>query len=180
MRINAVLTTIPVALAILFAGCGGSEPAVNNSKPNANSAVNKPSDSNSNLTTVAKTPEPATNEAPTLGPVLKSFCDAIARKDDAAVRKFYSAAALKGLETDLKEEKLTSLVAYLETDQIADCQISNEKIEGDSATALVKTKGAPNGARWKFVKEGADWKLTGETVDVQAVKQSVSNSKESK
>ena len=175
MRIKAVSSLIFLSAAFIFAGCGGGEQPANNTKPNANTPANRPANTESNLTTVAKTPEPATNEAATLGPLMKSFCEAIAKKDDATVRKFYSAAALKGLEADMKEEKLTSLVKYLETDQISDCQVSNEKIEGETASALVKTKGAPNGARWKFVKEGAEWKLTGETVDVQAVKQSATN-----
>ncbi len=173
---NRLISTIMISVfAVAFAACGGSEEQPKNTaKPNANMPANKTANE-SNLTTVPKTPEPATNDAPTLGPVFKGLCAAIAKKDDAAVRKFYSAAALKGFEADMKEEKTTSLVAFLETDQIADCQVSNEKIEGDNASALVKTTGAPNGARMKFVKEGGEWKLTGETVDVQSIKPGTGN-----
>lgn len=174
MRQKLISAAILVSAASFFTACGGGEQPTTNKPANANAPANK-SNSQSNLTTVAKTPESATNDAPTLGPVFKGLCDAIAKKDDAAVRKFYSAAALKELDSDMKEEGTKSIVAYLETDQISECQISNEKIEGDNASALVKTKGAPNGARMKFVKENGEWKLTGETVDVQAVRQAAGN-----
>lgn len=172
---NLVICAVFAAVAsIVLTACGGGEQPSANKSPNANAPANK-ANSQSNLTTVAKTPEAAANDAPTLGPVYKGLCDAIAKKDDAGARKVYSSAALKQLEADMKAENEKSIVAYLETDQITDCQVSNEKIEGDSGSLLVKTKGAPNGVRLKFVKENGEWKFTGESADVQSVRQSAGN-----
>ncbi len=170
---SAIISIAILAAGLGLAACGGGTetPNTNATKPNANAAVNKPAE-NGNLGVVAKTPEQVANAAATLAPVFKSLCDAMAKKDEAAVRKAYSAAALKDFEADMKEEGEKSLVAYLETEQLSDCQISGEKIEGDRGSALIKTKGAPNGTRMKFVKENGEWKLTGETEDFDAVKKS--------
>ncbi|HNU07296.1 MAG TPA: hypothetical protein PKO33_05970 [Pyrinomonadaceae bacterium] len=170
---SAIISTIVflTATGLLACGGGGETPNANTTKPNANAPVNKLAE-NSNLAVVTKTPEPIANEAATLAPVFKSLCEAMAKKDEAAVRKAYSAAALKDFEADMKEEGEKSLVAYLETEQLSDCQIGGEKIEGDRGSALIKTKGAPNGTRMKFVKENGEWKLTGETEDFDAVKKS--------
>ncbi len=175
---SVIILAIVFVTAIGLAACGGGSetPNANTTKPNTNAPVNKPAE-NSNLAVVTKTPEQVANEAATLAPVFKALCDAMAKKDEAAVRKAYSAAALKNFEADMKDEGETSLVKYLETEQLSDCQIGGEKIEGDRGSALIKTKGAPNGTRMKFVKENGEWKLTGETEDFDAVKKSATESK---
>lgn len=169
MRIGIFLLSTITLTALFGTACSGDTTTNRNSPASPPTNASKPP--SNELATTAKTPEPTTNAAPTLGPVFKAYCEAIARNDEAAVRKAYTAAAVKSLETEMKAEKETSLVRYLETEQISQCEVRNEKIEGDAGIAEIKTKGAPNGARIKFAKENGEWKLTGESVDFQSVKQ---------
>lgn len=174
MRNKIIIISI-FALTALLAGCPSNEPPKNgNATPAANNNSAPSPNSNSSITTVPKTPEPKTNDAPTLAPVFKAYCDALTRKDDAAVRKLYAAATLKSLEADMKEEKETSLVKYLETDRVSNklCEVTNEKISGDVGVAIVRTEGAPNGFAIKFVKEGGEWKLTTDSPDLEGMKKS--------
>lgn len=169
MRFQFFIIGILLTLSIALAGCSGNQPAANANSPaanapQANGSTNSPA--NSGLETIKKTPEPTSNEAPTLGPVFKAYCDAIAKKDEAAVRKAYSQATLKTLEADMKEEGQKSLIKYLETDQTSECSVRNEKIEGDRGIAEVKTKGAPNGFKIVFIKENGEWKLTNEIPEI--------------
>jgi hypothetical protein len=58
------------------------------------------------------------------------------RKDDAALRKIYSQATLKSLEADMKDEKKTSLAAFItELEPVPDTPftVRNEQIQGDEA-----------------------------------------------
>ena len=60
-------------------------------------------------------PEATTNNAPTLTPVFKAYCDAWVKNDEAALRKVYSSDTLKGFEAEMKEDKAKSLIKFLET-----------------------------------------------------------------
>jgi hypothetical protein len=60
------------------------------------------------------------------------------------------------------------------------CEIRNEKIEGDTAVAEIKTEGMPNGIKVKFVKENGKWKLTTEIPDFENMKKSAANSNTAK
>jgi hypothetical protein len=42
--------------------------------------------------------------------------------------------------------------------------------------AEVKTEGMPNGAKVVFVKEGTEWKITNKSPELDAVKQTATNS----
>lgn len=163
-----VFSTLLVSIAML-AGCGGGEQP----KTNANQNVNaQKTNQNSALTTV-KTPVPATtNDAPTLTPVFKAYCDAMTKKNEAALRKIYSAETLKIFEADMKEEGSKNLIEYLSAEQVSNdlCEVRNEKIDGDVGVAEVKTKGMPNGITIKFVKENGEWKITNVVPDFEAVK----------
>jgi len=156
-----------------------SSPTPNNSAANANQTiVVDPNKTNSNLETTKTPTEATTNEAPTLKPVFTAYCDAMTKKDEAAIKKLYAAGTLKSLEADMKAENEKSLVKYLEADRVSNklCEIRNEKIEGEIGVAEVKTEGAPNGFKIKFVKEGGEWKLTNEFPDFKDVKKSAESS----
>jgi len=181
MRFQILFFTAILALTIVLAGCS-TAPTVNNTtniKTNmANSNVSTTNSTNP-LETTKKTETAASNNAPTIAPVVQNYYDALKKKDDGALRKIYSQAALKSLEADMKEEKKTSLVAFItELEPAPDkpFEIRNEKIEGD--TAIAEIKGGSYGV-WtpiKFVKENGEWKMTNESPDFESVKQSASNS----
>jgi hypothetical protein len=159
MKIYLGLFVFIVALS----GCGGAANVASN-------ATNGITGGNSNsgtdpLATKTVAPEQASNNAPTLTPVVKAFCSAWVKNDEAALRKVYSAATLKQFESEMKEEKAPTLIKLLEsTDSVKaePCEASNEKIEGDRATARIKTTRYPNSVEVVFVKEGGEWKMTNE------------------
>lgn len=147
---------------MLLAGCGGTEPAANNANGGGNTS-NKPNTNvNNPLGVTTPTPAATTNAAPTLSPVFKAYCTAMEKKDEAAIRKLYSAETLRDFEKVMKEDGLKSLNELLSTDNVTSalCEIRNEEVNGDTAVAEVKTAGMPNGGKIVFVKEGGEWKLT--------------------
>jgi hypothetical protein len=153
--------------SILLTGCpSGEQPKTNANQP-ANTGATKPTNSGSNLTPTTPTPESTTNDAPTVKPVVTAYCDAWTKKDEAALRKVYSQGTLKSFEADMKADNEKSLIKHLDADVVSNklCEVRNEKIEGDVAIAELKTEGAPNGFKVKFVKENGEWKLTNEFPD---------------
>ena len=163
---------------ILISGCGDAGTNTNA----ANAANNAPSNSNNPIAATTPTPEQTANNAPTLTPVFKAYCLAMEKKDEAGIRKVYSKDTIAHFEKEMKAEGSQTLAQYLSVDQVttALCDIRNEVITGDRAVAEVKTAGMPNGAKVVFVKEGNDWKITNESPDLDAVKQTVSNSNSAK
>ncbi len=183
MRSQILIFSTILIFTIILTGCPTAPPTTNGNSNNApTNAANNSGNTNSPLATTTKTPEPTTNEAPTVKLVFKAYCDALTKKDEAALRKVYSQATLKSLEADMKSENEKSLVKYLEADQVSNklCEVRNEKVEGDTAIAEVKTEGAPNGFKVKFVKENGEWKLTTESPTLDSVKKSASNSNTAK
>ncbi len=156
-----VIGLIPLGLL----GCGGTT-------PNTNAPNTAASNANNPLETTKKQPEETKNNAPTMTPVIKAYCDAWAKSDDAALRKVYSAASLKEFEADMKAEKAKSLVDFLKSDKITGkmCDASNEQITGDRAVVTFKADKYPTGIKLVFVKENGEWKLTNEMPDFDAVK----------
>lgn len=153
-----------ITLSILFAACGSPETPANNSnaaKPaNANTTV---SNAGANAVAVTTpTPDQVTNNAPTLTPVYKAYCAAVVKKDEAAIRKFYTADTLKNFEDDMKAEGIKTLSEYLKDDKISNevCEVSNERIKSDKAVGRVKTPAYPNGYEILFIKEGGEWKMS--------------------
>jgi hypothetical protein len=184
MRFQILIFFTVLIFSAFLTGCtSGDAPKTNTSATNTTANVADANKSSNSTLNTTKTPIEATvNDAPTVGPVFKSFCDAVTKKDEAALRKVYSAATLKSLEADMKAENEKSLVKYLEADRVSNkvCEVRNERVEGDVAIAEVKTEGAPNGFKVKFVKEGGAWKLTNEFPDFKAVKDSTGNSNTAK
>ena len=168
------MTSRPIALisalsaATFLSACGGAAPT-------PNTAANGTTNSNNAGETTKKAPEATTNNAPTLAPVLKAYCDAWVKNDEAALRKVYSAEVVKEFEAEMKEEKAKSLIKFLEsTDKVSGepCELTNETITGDKAVARMKTNKAPNGMSIEFVKEGGEWKMTNRSPEVTGVKPS--------
>lgn len=163
--------------AILITGCTAPEKPANVAGANqANTTVAN----QSNPLNTTRTPEAATtNNAPTLAPVVQNYYEALKRKDDAALKKLYSAETLKTLEADMREEGKKSLVEFItELEPVPDqpFTVRNEQIKGDKATAEIRGGNYPNGIEIVFVKENGEWKLTNESSDVSNVKQSAANS----
>ena len=156
------------AISLAMLGCGGTATnTTTNTAANANTA-----NSNNPLETTKKPVEEAKNNAPTMTPVIKAYCDAWAKNDEAALRKVYSAASLKEFEADMKAEKMRSLTDFLKADKIAGktCEASNETITGDRAVVTFKADKYPTGIKLVFLKENGEWKLTNEMPDFDAVK----------
>lgn len=166
MRMKTLFTGILLLSVLALTNCGGG-------KTDSNAVTTGNTASNDALSSVpASNKETTTNQAETVAPVLKAFCDAITKKDDAALRAVYSAASVKSLEARMKSEKYKTMVEMFEMDQISNklCEVRNEKITGDVAIAELKTEGAPNGIKVKLVKEGGAWKLTNESPELDEVK----------
>jgi len=182
MRFQILIFCTVLIVTCFLTGCPSNEPTTNTNLTNGQTNTATAPKTNSAMETTKATPEAVTNEAPTLKPVFKAYCDAMTKKDEAALRKVYSQATLKSLEADMKAENQKSLMKFLETEQVSNelCEVRNEKIEGDVGSAQVMTKGMPNGARLKFVKENGEWKLTTEIPDFEAVKKAAENSNTAK
>lgn len=162
---------------LLAAACGGGG---SNSVSNSGNSANT-SEAN---TLAVKTPTPVavTNNAPTLTPVIKAYCEAMNKGDEAALRKIYSVDTLKNFEEQMKSQKITSLMKFLEDDKVgATCELTNEQINGDTATAVFKTDTYKTGLPVVFVKEGGEWKLTNKSPAIDSMKKSnASNSNAAK
>lgn len=170
----SILTVVLVSLTLF--GCGGTAPNTNTAV-NTNTSANN---ANNPLTTTKKTPEPTTNDAPTLTPVYKAYCTALEKGDEAGLRKVYSADTLKSLEADMKRDNIKSLLKLLEDEKTtaAQCSARNEVITGDTAVAEIKAPNYPNGFKIVFVKEGGAWKMTTRSPEIDSVtKAAPSNSK---
>lgn len=161
--------------AILFVGCGNSPNTATN-----NNAVNT-GNTNNPLETKTPTPEQTVNDAPTLSPMFKAYCAAMDKKDEAAIKKFYSADTLKNFEEQMNDEGVKGLVKFLENDKMgAKCEIRNEEIKGDSAVAEIRGDSYPNGIKAVFVKENDEWKLTNKSPALDNMKPSAANSNTAK
>jgi PBP1b-binding outer membrane lipoprotein LpoB len=152
-----------LCLALFLAACGSGTPNTNNTVNNVNT---RPPSGNKDNPLAVTTPTPATttNNAPTLTPVYQAYCDAMVKKDEAALRRIFSSDTVRAIDSTIKQDaiKPPTLVKYFEDEQVTNdlCEVRNEQISGNEAVAEVRTKGTPNGILLIFVKEGAEWKLT--------------------
>ena len=160
-------TLLLVTVAIAAIGCGGNDTTTNtNSNVNANSASNSTATGNTNALDTVKAPEAATaNDAPTLGPVINAYYDALRKKDAAGVRKVMERKFLSTIEEDMKAEGKTDIVAFLtETDKLPSGKMEarNEKITGNKGIAEVKGGSYVTWTPTTFVKEDGVWKVSNE------------------
>lgn len=165
MRTNIILVLALVSLAIGLSACGGS------STPNSNAGNAAKTNSTDPLATNTAAPEQVTNNAPTLSPVYKAYCEAWVKNDEAALKKIYSADTLKQFEEEMKEEKSKSLLKLLSSDKVSGnpCEARNEKITGETATATIISNKYPNGIQVVFVRENGEWKMTNKSPALDAV-----------
>ena len=178
MRLNFFTFFSIISVSILGFACSGSPVADTNSKkeiptntsPQTNQhATNVDTNTNKTVIKTESTPEIATtNEAPTLTPVYKAFCEAMNKKDEAALRKLLTKDTQAYWEKEMQsEEKKVPLVEYIsETEPIKDpskCGVRNEKISGNTALAEIRNENVPNGFVIKFVKENGEWKITNQS-----------------
>lgn len=177
MRFQKYTILLTIFILLTFSGCTSSETPTNRAaNTNANAAGNTVTN---NPLATEKTPEVQTiNKAETIAPVVQAYCDAIRKKDNAALRNVYTQQALKSLEADAKADNASTLIEYLSSEPVGDkCEVRNEKIEGDKAVAEVRTETYPNGIRMYFAKENGVWKMTGESPEIQSVKEKSNTSK---
>ena len=158
---NLYLTTA-LAAAFMVSSCGGTTetPNVNATTSNGNRAAN--TNRVDPLAARTATPEATANNAPTLGPIYKAYCAAWEKKDEKALRSIYSSDTIRDFERKMKEDNIRFLAEYLADDNASTslCEVRNERITGDTATAEVRTRGYPNGITVVFARENGEWKLT--------------------
>lgn len=171
MPTKVIFIAVIAVTSLISFGCGG---AANTSNTNTNKAA---SNANSPVETTKPKVEEPTNNAPTLTPVYKAYCDAWAKNDEAALRKVYSSDTLKDFEEQMKEAKEKSLIKFLQDDKISGtpCEAANEEIKGDTATVRIISNLYPRGIKVVFVKENGEWKLTNKIPDIDSVSKSASN-----
>lgn len=152
-----------LVLSLVITACSGGDNSANLNTPNKNATNNANAGNTDNpLAITTPTPKPTTNNAPTLTPVYKAYCEASDKKDEAGIRRLYSADTLKEFAVKMKRDGIKTLVEFLSDDQasMALCEVRNEQINGDTAIAEVRTKAYPNWPEVIFVKENGEWKIT--------------------
>jgi len=168
---NKLDKLFPIILlsSLLITGCGTSD----------NRSATEPATGGAQQDeTVASVPtgksEETANQADTVAPTIKAYCDAMTRKSDAALRAVYSSASLKELDGKIRAGGYKGLADYFEAEQVSNrlCEVRNEVITGDIAIAELKTEGAPNGFKVKLVREAGAWKLTTESPELDTVTKS--------
>ena len=174
MRFQIIFFTTILIFTIFLTACPGPTP------PNANSVLNTPGNTNppnngtnNGVAVPTRTPDaPAENNAPTITPVVKAYYDALKKKDDAALKKVLTADFIKSVEADMKEEKKTSIAAYMAEYEVLDkpVEVRNEKIDGDKASAELKGGTYVNWTKFNFVKENGEWKFTNQFEDNDKMK----------
>lgn len=170
---KAIYFSSLLAIAAIAAACGG--PTVNTNSGGATNSNTGPANQG-NLAVSTPTPAALTNNAPTLAPLIKSYCEAMNKGDEAALRKIYSADTIKSFETQMKQQNVKTLMKFLEDDKVgATCELTNEQINGETATAIFKTDTYKTGLAVMFVKEGGDWKLTNKSPEIDKMKPSTSS-----
>lgn len=165
MKAKSLIISALFLVSLISLGCGG---ASNSPAPNGNA---------NNTETKAPAADPNANAAPTLTPVFKAYCDAWVKKDEAALRKVYSADTIKYFEAEMKAEKVKTLIKFLEDDAVTGkiCEVRNEVITGDKAIAEIRADAYPNGIKIEFVKEDGEWKMTNKSPVLDAVKPNAAN-----
>ncbi|MEO6051798.1 MAG: nuclear transport factor 2 family protein [Pyrinomonadaceae bacterium] len=178
MRSQVIILFAVTIFCVALSGCGGTAPANSTTKiaNTANTNANNP------LQTTTPVTDQTTNNAPTLTPVYKAYCDAWVKKDEAALRKVYSQDTIKYFESQMKADGVKSLMKFLEDDNVSGklCEVRNEQITGDKAIAEIRSDSYPNGIKIEFLKENGEWKMTNKSPALDAVKPSAANSNTAK
>ena len=165
MSLRTSLFILFSAVSFILSGCGGTEGPANSNAANIANAITANSaraNSSNAVAVTTPTPDQVTNNAPTLTPVYKAYCAAVVKKDEAAIRRFYTADTLKSFEETMKEDGVKTMSEFLKDDKISNemCEVANERIKGDKAVAKVRTPAYPNGYEVLFIKENGEWKMS--------------------
>lgn len=176
-------TVILIFISFLF-GCPNPETPNANAPDKANANAPAAASNNNPFNTTKKEEAAATNNAPTLSPVAQNFYDALRKRDEAGVKKYLSASALKYYETEAKTENKTWLAYLLEFEEPLSekREVRNEKITGDAAIAELKGGSLGNWTPIKFVKENGEWKFASpkETISLQDIPRDAANANATK
>jgi hypothetical protein len=168
------LSAFFASLIFIMASCGGPSPA--NNAGNANNA-------NGNLANTGPSNNqqdaPTLNNAPTLGPVVQQYYQALEKKDDAAVRETLTKEFVARLEEDMKADKEKNLAAFMAKDEYRPGQsleVRNEKIDGDKGQAEIRGGAYKNWTAFSFAKENGKWRFTGGSPVIDNMPKSNTNS----
>lgn len=178
MRFQNLLFIFIFTLSIFLLGCPGEEPKTpsgneNVSNSNTPAVQNDNANTNNPLKTESQAPRTEEKIAETLKPVVDSYCAALNKGDDTALKNIYSQASWNALSADARSEGKTVSKYLGESEPIGDqCKVVNERISGDVAEAIVITQTYPKGVPLKFVKENGTWKMTNQSSDFDAVRKS--------
>ena len=168
MRLKVIISFAVLSLAVVIAGCGDSSTMSNTGNTNVantNGAGTNTGAVNSVLEPTKAPVAATTNDAPTLGPVVHAYYDALKRKDAAAVRKVMSQGFLQSTESDMQAEgKSDIIVALTEFDKLPQnkMEVRNEQISGTRGTAQVKGGSYIDWTPMVFINEGGGWKISNE------------------
>ncbi|MBV9241019.1 MAG: nuclear transport factor 2 family protein [Acidobacteria bacterium] len=169
---KAILLGMLAAVAAASLACGGNGGGNSTNVANTSNG-NATGDNGNTLAVKTATPAAVTNNAPTLTPVIKAYCEAMNKKDEAALRKIYSSDTIASFEKQMKEQKVPTLMKFLEDDKVGStCELTNEQINGDTATARFTSDTYKTGLSVMFVKENGEWKLTNKSPDITGMKPS--------
>jgi hypothetical protein len=107
---------------------------------------------------------PTTNNAPTLGPVVQQYDEALKSKNDQMLRDTLTSEFAKSLEIDMKSANRKDFAAFVaETDyrpgQVLEAR--NEKIEGNKGVAEIRGGAYKNWTAFSFALEDGKWRFTG-------------------
>ena len=175
MKREIYLSISLASMISLIAGCGG--PAAN-TNTNVNNVNANAANSHGQMTTT-RNDEPTENNAPTLGPVVQQFYDALRDKDDAKLKETITADFQKTLEEDMKSKNQKSLAAFVAESDYRPGQVievRNEKIQGDKAVAELRGGAYKNWTSFSFAKENSKWKFTGGSPEIDNVPKANTNS----
>lgn len=164
MRINALPQTKGRAARLLILlACAALFASACSKTDNANS-TNTSSSNTSGTTNTASANTSTSSTSGTAGSPLaayKAFQEANKKKDYEAVKKSFSKASLEMLTDEAKKQNKT-LDDFVK-DQVDKAQpeeeVSNEKVNGDTATVEVKDKEGKSSITLPMVKEDGAWKI---------------------
>jgi len=185
MRFQIIFFTAIFISTLLLLGCPGSPETPNKNTTNSGNTNTQKTNSNNNPFNTTKNAEASTtNNAPTVTPIIQAYYDALKKKDEAGVKKYLSAAAVKYYEDEAKSEKKTWFVYLLEFEEPVDekREARNEKIDGETAIAELKGGSLGVWTPYKFVKENGEWKFASpkDSMSLQDIPRNNSNSNAAK
>lgn len=100
------------------------------------------------------------NASQTLNSVYVDFCAALRTKNEAKLWTIYTSESNAIFRKEMKRERITTLVEYLQDDAAENCRVRDEMIMGDSAQVTIVSSIYPTGFRSIFEKEKGVWKMT--------------------